>query len=153
MRVSMTYNLFNRISLTFGSICLLTLLVIVIPSWLDEQHYLGAFINGTALLVILVLIIISLFRYRLTVTDEYAERREIFTKRIYFKNLKSIKIDGLNVLLTSHDCAIGFGGGIEKRQEFFDALMKQIVGLDGVTKSGDKETLEKYFGHIGKKLS
>ena len=91
--IQVGHSMFSKIIIIFGFIMFLIAMIILVPEWYLQSNYKLLLVLGLPNLIFLVILPISLFRYRITIDDLFVEFRDIRTRRIYFTSIKSLRID------------------------------------------------------------
>ncbi len=104
--------MFSKILVVIGAVSLFMGLIILVPEWYLQANYKLLLVIGLPILVLFAASVISLIRYRLTIDNLFIELRDIRTRRIYFLDIKSLRIDEGSVILKSGDTSIEIGGSI-----------------------------------------
>ena len=97
------HSMFSKIIIIFGFIMFLIAMIILVPEWYLQSNYKLLLVLGLPNLIFLVILPISLIRYRLTVDELFVELKDYRTRRIYFTSIKNVRIDEDEVLLKYDD--------------------------------------------------
>ncbi len=138
--------MFSKILVVIGAVSLFMGLIILVPEWYLQANYKLLLVIGLPILVLFAASVISLIRYRLTIDDLIVELRDIRTRRIYFSDIKSLRIDEGSVILKSGDTSIEIGGSISNRKQVLDEIFSRVRKLPNIHIHGNQKEIEKYFG-------
>lgn len=140
------HSMFSKIIIIFGIIMFFIAFIVSVPNWYLQANYKLLLVIGLPNLIFLVILPISLIRYRITIDDLFVEFRDIRTRRIYFSDIKSLRLDEGSVILKSENTSIEIGGSTSNRKQVLDEIISRIRKLPNVRIEGDKKEIEKYFG-------
>ena len=140
------HSMFSKIIIIFGFIMFLIAMIILVPEWYLQSNYKLLLVLGLPNLIFLVILPISLIRYRITIDDLFVEFRDIRTRRIYFADIKSLRLDEGSVILKSENTSIEIGGSTSNRKQVNEEIFSRVRKLPNVHIHGDKKEIEKYFG-------
>ena len=144
------YSMFSKILVAFGAVMSLMALIILVPEWYLQSNYKLLLVLGLPNFIFLVILPISLFRYRITIDDLFVEFRDIRIRRINFSYIKSLRIDEGSIILKSEDTSIEIGGSTLNRKQVNEEIFSRVRKLPNIHIYGDKKEIEKYFG--GRKI-
>ena len=144
------YSMFSKILVAFGAVMSLMALIILVPEWYLQSNYKLLLVLGLPNFIFLVILPISLFRYRITIDDLFVEFRDIRIRRINFSDIKSLRIDEGSIILKSEDTIIEIGGSTLNRKQVNEEIFSRVRKLPNIHIYGDKKEIEKYFG--GRKI-
>ena len=140
------YSIFSRIIIIFGFIMLFIAFIVLVPKWYLQANYKLLLVIGLPNLIFLVILPISLIRYRLTVDESFVELKDYRTRRIYFTSIRNVRIDEDELILKSDDIKLRVSSGISNREQVIEEICSKIRKFPNIQIDGDVKLIEKYFG-------
>jgi hypothetical protein len=86
----------------------------------------GAPIGAYAAVIVTPLFVVDALRYRITVTDEYVEKRSVRTQKLRFDEIVSLRFSDMQLRLRSEKRSMYLPGGIPHGEDLYEDFPPRI---------------------------
>lgn len=123
---------------------------IVILALVDSPEYFYMDIKLVLMMLFSILVIISYFRFMVTISEDFLIIRDIRSRKIFYYEINKIKfIDG-KLIVYSNSTNISITTDLEKQQEVIDYVINKIKHNPTIEIFGDIDVAESYGFEIKK---
>jgi len=145
------YNLFWRlVGPPFGAAMAVVFAAWLLPELVAERDWVRLFLVAVPGVLVGVYCTVTAFRYRLSVTEDYVEARDIRTRRILYSEAKKIRVWRRMVELYTDSTRIAVHSGIENREEVVRAILDRVSDVPGVRVEGDDKAIATYWEPVAR---
>lgn len=127
-------------------VCLLGAFVFLALERIRDSDIWGLVVFGLLGFVTIVFVVISLLRFRVTITDHFVEIRDTRCQRMYYYQVKGIRLSGDGSYLSSDSESIKILNPPFRQTQVINAIVLRIKDISGLKVEGDKKMIKKYFG-------
>ena len=149
MQASLTSS--SRIRNLFLGSFISVLALWFIANALDEQINVYYLAIGLMSLCISVGGMISTYRFLITVTDNYFEITQVFTRRMLFSKVDAIELYRRGLVLRSGIWRITVHRGVTNRQELITTVVGKIRHRPDIRVEGHEDAIAEHWGPRGDK--
>ncbi len=102
-------------------------------------------VPGLSLVLIGLILLVSVLRYRVVLSDEAIEKRGLGTRRFRYEEIESILLDDRRVALGTRSNKIVFSYILSNWTTFLNELISQLQNLPDLKFFGNQELLLRFF--------